>query len=353
MEKKDFLNYIHYFRGLAILFILGLHICISLTWGDNQVERKMLVVLFNNGTILFVFISGFLFYHLNQSTFDYKRYLTKKFQYVILPYLIVSIPAIADKLYIDSTGDHWWLTTEFAEKPAILKVLIMLGTGRHMGMFWFIPTISIIYLLSPVLVWFARKPFFLWLAPLIIIGGLFNFRFGYYANIYLSLAYFLPVYIFGIWIYRMKERLFKYYKQVIIVLASIYGLISLCEFMEWIPFSQNVGLRDVGYPVFKFNPNKLKMLIFSVLMIVLFYHWSHRNLSILKTLGDYSFGIFFTHLYVIELLLMANKRDLIPMAPLNALKFILYFLFVLVACVIIIRTIKFFLHKNSRYLIGS
>src|SRR5688500_9095908 len=109
MQDKKFLHYIHYFRGAAILLIVGLHACISLKWGDAVLQRKLALVLFNNGTVLFVFISGYLFYHLNKNHFDYVDYLKKKFLYVIIPYLVVSIPAIIDKFYFDEMGDHWWM----------------------------------------------------------------------------------------------------------------------------------------------------------------------------------------------------------------------------------------------------
>src|SRR6478609_5971512 len=130
MSSKRFLHYIHFFRGLAILFIVGLHACISLTWEGAPLQKKFALVLFNNGTVLFVFISGYLFYHLSKDRFDYKEYLKKKFLYVILPYLFVSIPALFDKFFIDKMGDHWWMDHGFGQKSILAKLLILLVTGR-------------------------------------------------------------------------------------------------------------------------------------------------------------------------------------------------------------------------------
>ena len=126
MKDKKFLHYIHYFRGIAILFIVGLHACISLKWGEAILQRKLAWVLFNNGTILFVFISGYLFYHLSKDKFDYFEYLKKKFLYVIFPYLIVSVPALIDKFYFDKMGDHWWMDHGFGQRSAISKLFFLL-----------------------------------------------------------------------------------------------------------------------------------------------------------------------------------------------------------------------------------
>lgn len=353
MTKKDFLNYIHYFRGLAILFIVGLHACVTLNWGDGLMQRKVLVVLFNNGTVLFVFIAGFLFFHLNKDRFDYKRYLQKKFLYVIIPYLLVSIPAIIDKLYFDKIGEHWWMDHGFSERTKVASVFLLLATGRHMGVFWFIPMISVIYLLSPVILRFAKTQVFLYVAPALMFAGLYNFRFGYYANIWLSLQYFFPVYLFGIWLYRVKDVLFRRAWWAAVVLISIYAGMCVAEIFEWVPFNETIGLRDVKYSVYRFNFNKAKIILLCIGALLVFYINNARRMPLLKTLGDYSFGIFFVHLYVIQVFRLADKRGIIPLSPPSILTFILYFAMVMVITVAIVKVIKMIFKENSRYVIGS
>jgi peptidoglycan/LPS O-acetylase OafA/YrhL len=353
MQKKEFLNYIHYFRGLAILFIVGLHACVTLNWGDNLMTRKCLVVFFNNGTVLFVFISGFLFYHLNKDKFDFYDYFKKKVFYVIIPYLVVSIPALIDKFYIDKIGEHWWMDPAFAEGSTAAKVMFLILTGRHMGVFWFIPMISVLYIAAPLIRWFAKTQAFLYITPLIFVAGLFTFRFGYYANILLSLEYFVPVYLFGIWVYRMKEFIFSKAMTVVVVLGILYLLISLAEVFEWIPFNETIGLRDVKYTVYRFNFNKFKMEIFAVLMLVIFYLNTMRPIGVLKLLGDYSFGIFFVHLYVIQVFRYADHTSILKISPPSLLSFTLYFIVVVSLTVGIVYAVKLIFKKNSRYIIGS
>jgi len=355
MENKKFLHYIHFFRGLAILFIVGLHACISLNWGASVLSKKIILVLFNNGTVLFVFISGYLFYHLSKDRFDYLDYLKKKFLFVILPYLIVSVPALIDKFFIDKMGDHWWMDHGFGQKSLLAKLIILLVTGRHMGVFWFIPMISVLYIFSPLILRFAKSKSFLFIAPLIIIYGMFSFKFGYYANIGLSLIYFVPVYLFGIWVYRIHDVIFEHAKVIIIGGATVYLSMSLLEILEWIPFDDLIRIRDgyVTYEGFKLNYNKLKMEILCVFALVLFYKMSDWKMPMLKLLGDYSFGIFFVHLYIIEILRLLDRGGIAKISPLNLIIFIPYYLYIAITTVLIVRFVKYILKDNSRYFIGS
>ena len=355
MEDKKFLHYIHYFRGTAILFILGLHACISLKWEESPLQRKLVLILFNNGTILFVFISGYLFYHLSKDKFDYPQYLKRKFLYVILPYLVVSVPALIDKFYFDNMGDHWWMDHGFGQRSAISKLFFLLLTGRHMGVLWFIPMITIFYVFAPLILLFARSKVFIYLAPLIIILGLFTFRFGYYANIGLSVEYFFPVYIFGIWIYKIKDQLFAHSRTIISIFGIAYLGMNICEYFEWIPFDDLIKIRD-GYLVYdgyKLNYNKLKMQILCIFLLVLFYVWNYKKLNTLKLFGDYSFGIFFVHLYVIELFRQASNAGLIRISPQNLFTFVLYYLVIIIITLVIVKLIKLLLKEKSRYFIGS
>jgi probable poly-beta-1,6-N-acetyl-D-glucosamine export protein len=353
MEKKDFLNYIHYFRGLAILLIVGLHACVTLNWEEAFLQRKLLIVLFNNGTVLFVFIAGFLFYHLHKDKFDYRDYLKKKFLHVIIPYLIISIPALFDKFYFDKIGDHWWMDKGFSESGPVFKVIFLLITGRHMGVFWFIPMISIVYLIGPLILRFARTKAFMYIVPVLTFLSLYTFRFGYYANIVLSLEYFFPIYLFGIWVYKLKEFFFQHARTVVIILGIIYLGISIGEMLEWLPFNETIGLRDVKYTVYRFNYNKFKMVLFILFTLSGFHIFNHVRIPPLKLLGDYSFGIFFVHLYVIQVFRLLDRARYLPISPPSLLSFLAYYVVVVLLTVIIVKLVRLSFRDYSRYVIGS
>jgi hypothetical protein len=273
--------------------------------------------------------------------------------YVIIPYLLVSIPALVDKFFIDQVGDHWWMNTGYDGKSYPIKVLILLITGRHMGIFWFIPMISVIYLLAPLILRFSKTTTFLYVAPTLAILGLFVFRFGYYANIGLSLMYFFPVYLFGIWVCRLREYLFRHAKLLAVMFVGSYFAISLCEFMEWLPFNETIGLRDVQYTEYRFNVNKFKMQLFCVGGLAFLYLIQDYKISFLKLLGDYSFGIFFVHLYILQVFRLLDRGHYINISPPTLITFLLYFALVISLTVGIVKVVKVWFKNNSRYLIGS
>ena len=67
--KKPILNYINVFRGLAILLILAGH---TMQIGSaGSLARAVSREIWAGGTVLFVFIAGFLFEYLSHK-FEYK-----------------------------------------------------------------------------------------------------------------------------------------------------------------------------------------------------------------------------------------------------------------------------------------
>src|SRR5688572_27982578 len=95
------LPYIHNQRGLAILFSVGVHVRgYRWDWEPGDLAYDFFVALFDNGTVLFVFIAGFLFRHLTHDRFDFKDYIKQKTKVVILPYIIVSLPILILRLYL-------------------------------------------------------------------------------------------------------------------------------------------------------------------------------------------------------------------------------------------------------------
>lgn len=353
MNKVAYLDYVHNFRGLAILYVVLIHIAIVSYWGSNRLSEQIILIFFSNGTILFVFISGFLFYHLGHMDFDFFNYLKKRFQYVIVPYLIISIPAVVDKLFFDSVGEHWWLTQSFWEKPMVLKVLILLTTGYHNGVLWFIPMISIIYLLSWVIMRFANTISFNYAAPLIVGLGFFLNSYGYRSNILLSFLFFVPVFIFGIWMCKIKEQVFKVSRLVIFLAGVLYLGMTLLEFFNYNFFEESLRLRDLNKLSLGLNINKVKLHILCVFFLLFFRVFFFKKSYVLGLLGNYSFGIYFIHLYVITLIdrfggmipFLSGERNLGSFLVIGAI--------VVLVSVMLVYLTKWFLGEKSRFVIGS
>ena len=122
--KKRFLGYIHNFRGIAILFVVGGHILLSWPENEHPLAKDVLYSIWQNGTVLFVFIAGYLFQYLigKYRTFDYWK---KKLRYVILPYLLISGPAIIIRI----SSPHHLLVNSYQENfeyNIVLKIHLLL-----------------------------------------------------------------------------------------------------------------------------------------------------------------------------------------------------------------------------------
>src|SRR5687768_13791779 len=97
---SKFLSYILNLRGVVIFIVVGVHARGNLSeWTDHEGALEFLATFFDaregNGTVMFIFIGGFLFQYITHNNFDFRKYIEKKFLFVILPYLLISIPIIA------------------------------------------------------------------------------------------------------------------------------------------------------------------------------------------------------------------------------------------------------------------
>ncbi|MGM0581498.1 MAG: acyltransferase family protein [Bacteroidota bacterium] len=351
-EKQPFLGYIHNFRGLAIIFIVGIHSVISIPWEGSFVVKSLLLGIFNNGTVLFVFIAGFLFYYLCQNHFSYSQYLKKKLKYVIAPYLIISIPAIIDKIFFDP-GNHWWMTSEFQEASIAYKIFLMIITGRHSGILWFIPMIALFYFCSYLFLHFSKTRIFDYVVPILCILGLMTVSFGYHADPITSFVYFLPIYLLGMWVAKHHLKILALNNFWFIALSIIYVIMTILEVYDIIPLSKYLELRDLKHNVIVFNISKLKAMLLCFILIIGFKKLSQLHFPVLERTGTDSFGIFFLHLYIINVFQIVVHRQMIPIEGLNILSYSAYLFAVITLAMVIIFFVKKVFGKNSRILIGS
>ncbi|MBL6448900.1 acyltransferase [Fulvivirga sp. 29W222] len=348
-KKEGYLNYIHLFRGFAILVIVGIHCRISFRWSENSLFKDIFITLLDNGTVLFVFIAGFLFQYL-QSKFEYFSYLKRKAKYVILPYIIASTPAIILDLYSDIPPV--WMPESIVDQSKIIHALYMLATGKHLGPFWFIPMIVIFYLISPLLLKMDRPFFYKFIFPAVFTAGLFTYRFGFFSNTIDSFIHYLPVYIYGMGAARYRKELINLKSSWAVLLGAIYCVIALLEVINIIDIPK---LSSFEYsrtaPYFAFNFSKLKVSLLCIILLRGFYVLNRDNV-ILKALGDYSFGIYFVHLYVITAFEITMKQ-IEPDFRLGPLTFLIYTTLVTTLSIVAVIVVKRIFPKYSRLLIGS
>ena len=297
--KKEFLNYINVFRGLAILLIIAGH---TMQLGEpNSVLHKINCEIICGGTTLFIFISGFLFQHLS-ANFEYTKYLQKKWTNVVMPYLLTSILGIIFCLILPNTYGN-----SFDGLPILIQIPIFLTTGRiHNTPTWFILMIILFFFSAKWLINLDRNNKLYKFLPLMFLVTIIFRRVDVdynsiaelsYINKYLSCIFyilngfihFFSIYVFGMFCSKHKDIIDKFYSKRYFLLFLIIISAAADVYLS----SKNL------YSSFTIAKTFLTMLVLGYLK-----HYDSIIMSkpvlnnCLDTIAKYSFGLFFVHWYV-------------------------------------------------------
>lgn len=333
-----FLNYINNFRGVAILFIVAVHCLHKLRtvfgWDNSDLSYSIVAAIISNGTVLFVFISGFLFQHLS-ARFTYRGYLATKWRNIILPYFIISVPAIA--LHLSNATS---LPNPFAGYPAAAQVVLFYITGLHLLPLWFIPMISLFYLISPLLVRLDRARWPYWSLPaLILLASVVPRAFD---NVLQSFVHYFPVYLFGMFCSRYHEELLRitgrYFAPLIVAFLAFVALDT------WISYGSD-----------RVIPTNYLSLWDKLVLCLLFVYLLHRYDKVIgrrfDLLASTSFGIYFIHQYLIELASRFIPTD-IAYSGARVMSFVVFTGLITAASVALLYAAKRVVGARSRMLIG-
>ena len=77
MSAKEFHQNVHSLRALAIWSIVAAHVIDITPWSANSIWPRLLANVLENGSVLFVFVAGYLFQHLH-SRYRYLPYLKRR-----------------------------------------------------------------------------------------------------------------------------------------------------------------------------------------------------------------------------------------------------------------------------------
>jgi hypothetical protein len=329
-----FLGYIHYFRALAIFFIVSGHSIDSFTWEGSENIEKTLRILFSNGSILFVFIAGYLFQHLSKK-YEIIKYYKSKLNYVLLPYFLISIPAILVFTFILERETVW---NGFYENPLWIQVTLFYVTGLHLNPLWFIPMITIFYFLAPWLIKEDKRKWIYFLLPLFIILSCYVGR----GLPHRSFIHFFSVYLLGMWCSRYKDIINEKLRTqlVIFILFTLVITLSIIEFV----YMQET-MTFVNYL------QKISMALLFIGILVRFN--SKLNSKFISSIAETSFGIFFIHSYVLTAEKMGCEYFFGAKVAGDVLLWICLALVNLIICTYVIILIKKVLGRYSRYIVGS
>jgi surface polysaccharide O-acyltransferase-like enzyme len=228
-----------------------------------------------------------------------KSDLKSKLQNVLLPYVCVSLPMIAYQAVrhhgtFNPNYIHHWPT-------AAQNVAWALLTGAQIiGTFWFIPMIAIFYLLAPVLLRIDRDGRLYYLLPALLTVTVLVHRPTNIDHIWHSIAYYLPVYLYGMWFSRHRNRVLAWHDRWLPALLTLLAGLAWLE----VGYLQRAGVI-LSVAMFSTENGSLdtnaiqKLLLCGALLSILrrLGGGRHRKLSLL---ADTSFGIYFLHEFIIN-----------------------------------------------------
>jgi surface polysaccharide O-acyltransferase-like enzyme len=331
--KKEFLNYIHNFRGVAILYIVAGHCVSLLAWPDAQHTERALRCVLTGGSVFFVFIAGYLFQHLS-ANFKYSSYLASKLNNVVCPYIILSLPAIVLWTAITQRQDMW---PGFYEHPYIVQAAIFLLTGRHITPYWFIPMICLFYVIAPLLVYLDRRRWVYFFLPAFIAVSLTSGRGWHPLH---NMGHFFSAYLLGMFFSRYRKETLGFASWGWPVLL---GLAGVCI---------GPSYHGVYNPI---NWNFLQKLLLCAVWLWLLKAIDSVVGKWLAPIATASFGIFFLHPYVMALMrktfVVLGYGDTLPSGNIAVLG--LLFAVTVATCMFLVYAARWILGARSRLVIGS
>jgi len=330
------LQYLNNLRGIAILLIIFSHSLTVIPRDMQDITSNILYALVNNVTILFVVLAGY-FFLMMADNFHYGRYLKNKFFTVILPYILMSIPAIMIYM-LGLKGSHNWIDLESFQRDhnIITQYLFFMVTGAHLGPLWFIPVIIINYILSPLYLWLARHNFLTLIFIASIVPAVIWGRSELNDNILQSFIFFLPAYLLGMVLFQKQSILeVKPNQALAVFIAYLIGLIILAVAMPAIPSSYSLIIKlAMSFLVLSFGMKYL----------------SFKNVF-LDICARLSFFLFFIHGYFAGFLRPVYGRFLSDVP--DFIVMIGCFTFILIASFTAFFFAKIILKQKSKFIIGA
>jgi probable poly-beta-1,6-N-acetyl-D-glucosamine export protein len=346
-SKKKFLNSINYFRGIAIIIIVLGH-CYDLShWNISNDVEKIFYSSTLNGSIYFLFISGFLYYHIFYHKFNYQEFMTKKVKYVLLPYLFCSIIPVLFTVLLGDGGEY--LPSELKHQP-LLAILWYFLTGKICHAYWYIPMVMLLFAISPIVNWIIKSKYLLKVILFSIPISMIVQRPIDNINPIHSLIYFFPIYLLGIWSSIHHQKIYAYLrsnnKKIMLLLVAIaIGAIQVLVFKESGNFNKefwSISVPDI---------NLIQKILFCFLLMSILDTYEDADIATMKKVAETSFPIYFIHPFLINAVISVTTRLNIDYEG-NFFTLIMVTCLAVIISMAIAYTMKAIFKQNSRYLIG-
>ena len=328
-----YLHYMRAFRVLAIFCIVAGHTVDAFEWSNQDGIERLLRIFISNGSCFFIFIAGYLFQHLSNK-YDTITYYKAKISHVVLPYLLMSLPAIFTFTFVMERESVW---AGFYDQPVWIQVGWFYATGTHLAPLWFVPMISIFYVLAPVLIREDRSRRLYYFLPVSIALSLLVARGGPVQ----SFVHFFSAYLIGMACSHFKGML----QPVFTKLAFLLPMLTLSVLAGLIEYELNDGTMTAWN-----YSQKVFGSLFLLGLLSRFNEWLTSDF--LKILADTSFVVFFLHSYVITAIKIICMQEFGSLPSGSFVMVLLASCAVLALCVLMVQVIKKLTGRRSRQVIG-
>lgn len=328
---------INILRGFAIIGVVLIHVTASFSISEmNSVLTKVnaSIDVYNHFSIpLFVLISGIVLGMNYVSSYNIKKFYTKRFNKLFIPYLIWSLFYLPLKMYVTGTSSFkrigiWFLSA---------------GVYYHL---WFFLLILQLYILYPIIRKILNNKKISFLALILIFQIIYNHEIGrmiqnYYSSFIPTKIFFSYIFYFsfGIWISDNIDKVNSFLKKIDIKISVVlFGItIILSVFLSYNWLANYNKFHDMNDSLILFEN-----IITPLMYIVIFINLSKiskllvlnngKAYKFMNKLGKYSFGIFLVHAVFLDV-----TQEILEFAGLyvdNLFYYILSFLITLISSLV-------------------
>lgn len=306
-KKKRWIEELPYIRGIAALGILIIHATGGFAVSSEYGSKAMYLGVFLNqffrfGSPVFMMISGMVIFYNYRSReeLDLKRFYKKKLRYIFIPYVLWNIV-----YYI-----HMYDLDFSSQGMKILGEDILLGTGfSHL---YFIFLIFQFYLLVPLFLRFLPRqmeesPYkiiaisFLLQLVVILYGRYFKiaadtgivevFNRIYWKTVFGWQYYFILGGTIGVHYFKILDWIKENIRKI-----NILFLVSTLLYVGEVFYDlfKNQGIENYGM-FGSFRPSTMVYASITMLMLIGLTNKFIARKKVLRDIGIYSFGIYFSH----------------------------------------------------------
>ena len=351
-RKSDYLAYLHSFRGVAILCIMGAHAWSMLGFATGAEQNLPHYIwlyattetLFHGSTLFFALISGILYTRILRGK-PWRSFYRSKWTHVVLPYLFITLllTTLAWPGYLEyGRANHieFWFPEELA---------LNIVSGQTQVHLWYIPVLCVLFALTPLLERLLRFRngavlVLLALLPLVVSRTT-------YPNLISvpTVVYFLGAYALGMLLGERLPAMLAAVERHLGFLLAVLAVSTVGNFLLFLWDYVPVGVTSAHQSVVYLHKLTLALLF----LYVLHGRQAHQPKG-LGMLGTYSFSLYFLHFTPIWLLSEFFGKQ-VPDASLAALALggLLIYLASIALCLLVSMGLRRLLGRHSRMLIGT